>query len=114
MEERSKALFDGSIERLDARTRSRLTQARHAALDELRRSRPRARWLWVSAGGLTAVALAVLIGSWPGTEPAAPRALPLEDFDLVADSENLELLQDVEFYAWLAEETPSTADWGGG
>jgi len=33
LEERSRALFQDSVERIDMRTRSRLTQARHAALD---------------------------------------------------------------------------------
>ncbi|MGH8178639.1 MAG: hypothetical protein ACREV5_20465 [Steroidobacter sp.] len=112
-DETAKALFDESVERLDARTCSRLTQARHAALDELEKSRPmRARWLWAPAAGLAAAVLAVLVGSWPGSEPAAPESLLLEDFDLVAGTENLELLQDVEFYAWLAEQPPAPTDAG--
>ena len=34
----------------------------------------------------------------------APSPAALEDLEIVADSENLELLQDVEFYAWLDEQ----------
>jgi hypothetical protein len=110
LEERSKALFEDSVERLDARTRSRLTQARHAALDELRRSRLfRARWLWAPAGGLIAAgAAALLIGVWrPGADPASPS---LEDLEVVAGTENLDLLQDVEFYTWLADQSAIPAD----
>jgi hypothetical protein len=29
-------------------------------------------------------------------------ALVLEDIDIVADAENLEMLEDVEFYTWLS------------
>lgn len=104
-EQRSAELFNDSVERLDAHTRSRLTQARHAALDELRKSRaPLPRWLWAPAGGLAAAAIvAVLISTGPreGAQPDA--AFAFEDLDIVADAENLELLEDVEFYAWMPE-----------
>jgi hypothetical protein len=110
LEERSKALFEDSVERLDARTRSRLTQARHAALAELRRSRVfRARWLWAPASGvIAAAAAAILIGGWPGVDPAG--SPPLEDLEAVAGTENLDLLQDVEFYTWLADQSAVPAD----
>ena len=39
LEARSRELFEESVERLGARKRSRLTQARHAALEELRQAR---------------------------------------------------------------------------
>ena len=42
LEERSRALFQDSVERIDMRTRSRLTRARHAALEAAERARPRA------------------------------------------------------------------------
>jgi hypothetical protein len=111
LEARSKALFDDSVERLDGRTRSRLTQARHAALDELRA--PRHRWFGfrLPAAGLATIALAaVMLVTWSGLrQPNVPGGgLPLDDFDIVADSDNLEMLQDVEFYAWL-EDGPQTA-----
>ena len=32
-------------------------------------------------------------------------ALALEDIDIVADSENFEMLEDVEFYMWLDDAT---------
>jgi anti-sigma-K factor RskA len=103
LEQRSKSLLDQSAEDLDARTRSRLTQARHAALEELRRSRRSPVWRWAPVAAMAAVA-AVMIAMpvRDGSRQESPTLL-LEDFDLVADSENLELLQDVEFYAWLDE-----------
>jgi hypothetical protein len=104
---RSKELFDESVERLDGRTRSKLTQARHAALEELRAGSPRWRGFRLPAAGLATLAVAaVLVVAWTGLDrSAAPLAgpLPLDDLDIVADSDNLEMLQDVEFYAWLED-----------
>ena len=114
LEERSRALLEDSAERLDARTRSRLTQARHAALDELKKSHSRpARWIWAPAGGIAAVAAAaILVSLWSVGTRTSPEAgaLPLEDFDIVAEGEPLEMLQDVEFYAWLSDRTAADAD----
>lgn len=114
LEERSRTLLEDSVEHLDARTRSRLTQARSAALDELKQSHAtRARWFWAPAGGIAAVAAAaILISVWSGGTRTSPEAggLPLEDFDIVAEGEPLEMLQDVEFYAWLPDRTAAAAD----
>ena len=106
LEPRAKELFDESVERLDGRTRSRLTQARHAALDSLRAGSPRWQGFRLPAAGLAAVVLAaVMVVTWTGLKqtPSSGGGLPLDDFDIVADSDNLEMLQDVEFYAWLED-----------
>lgn len=103
LEQRAKDLLDQSADELDARTRSKLTQARHAATAELRHSRanPWLRWAPVAAMALVA-AIVVTLPTRNGPQRESSPTL-LEDFDLVADAENLELLQDVEFYAWLDE-----------
>ena len=104
LEQRAKALFEESVDRIDARTRSKLTQARYAALDEIKKGSTQWRWLRAPVGGLAAVALvAVVIVTWQGYRGPSEPAVPLDDFDIVADAENLEMLQDVEFYAWLDE-----------
>ena len=106
LEQRSRELFEDSVGRLDARTRCRLNRARQQALNELKRGTTRRYWLAAPLGGLAAAALlAVLLISGRQTAPPAPEsaALPLDDFDIVADADNFELLQDVEFYSWLAE-----------
>jgi poly(3-hydroxybutyrate) depolymerase len=106
LEQRSRELFEDSVGRLDARTRSRLNQARQQALNELNRGRTRHYWLTAPLGGLAAAALIAVV-MLTGRDPAAPAqesaTLPLDDFDIVADADSLELLQDVEFYSWLAE-----------
>jgi ferric-dicitrate binding protein FerR (iron transport regulator) len=102
-------LFDGSVENLDMRIRSRLTQARHAALEAAapnNRFRSRRVW-WAPAAGVTAAAVlgAVL---WMGPLGHHTVSLPdaqsnLEDLDIVASSDGsgdaLEMLQeDLDFY----------------
>lgn len=103
-EERSRELFDNSVERLDARTRSRLNQARQRALAEMNKGSSRRYWLGAPAGGLAAAALIALILIRTGGEsPSADNGgTMLDDFDIVADADNFELIQDVEFYSWLA------------
>jgi len=117
-EARTRALFADSVERMDARTRSRLNQARHAAIEELRAQRAHPwRREWMPLGGATAAAI---VGVWismnlggPSEPNADPRSIPLEDFELVAETASLELLQDVEFYAWIADQDAGESDHSG-
>ena len=104
LEARARAAFDASVESLDGRTRSKLTRARHAAIEELHQS---ARRPWqrpsVVLGGLSAAVLAVWVGVGQFT-PVTPSELVLDDIELVADAPSLELLEEVDFYAWVARE----------
>ena len=104
LEARTRAAFDASVEGLDARTRSKLTRARHAAIEELHQS-SRRPWQRVSValGGLSAAALAVWVGVGQFA-PVAPSEIVLDDIELVADAPSLELLEEVDFYAWVARE----------
>jgi hypothetical protein len=118
---RSRDLLERSADELDGATCSRLTRARHAALDQLE-SRAHAagglRWIGVAAIGLglalvswrallpepvaieaSARALPVATPSRPAPPPDLPVAAP--DFELLADPQQLALLEDLEFYAWL-------------
>jgi hypothetical protein len=107
LEERARELFEESVGRLDARTRSKLTQARNRALDEAKKGAARRRWIWAPAGGFAlAAVIAVGIVLSSGRTPPQPAPAALEDLEIVADVENIDLLQDqdVEFYAWLDEQ----------
>ena len=113
LEQRSRELFEDSVGRLDARTRSRLNQARQQALSELNKGASRRYWMTAPLGGLAA-AVVIAVVMMTGREAVVPgresAALPLDDFDIVADADNLELLQDVEFYSWMAEATGHDAN----
>ncbi len=111
LEERSRAVFNGSVENLDMRIRSRLTQARHAALDQAAANKRSWLWRrvwWTPAAGVTAAAVlgAVLwMGSPLGHHTVSlPDAQSnLEDLDIVASSDDsgdaMEMLQDdLDFY----------------
>ncbi len=106
--QRSRDLLVASTEALDARTRSRLNQARHAALGELAgSSRPfRVPSRWLPAGALAA-AVALSVAVWiahPGPGPAGGQlaeVVAAEDAELLASSEGPELYaEDAEFYEW--------------
>jgi negative regulator of sigma E activity len=112
-EKRTQEVLEESTARLDGRTRSRLTQARHAALGQL--AQPARHWWrsYVPAGAAAAVAvLAVVIWSGPlnGTKPLAQVASPVEDMELLADAEAPDFVndgEDLEFYEWAAGEIES-------
>jgi hypothetical protein len=117
-ERRAHQLFEESVDNVDMRVRSRLNQARHAALDAA--ARPRATFfglpLAASAGGVCAAALLGVV-LW-GVVPSGHQALvasdataSFEDLDIVASSEEssgdtLEMLQDdADFYDWAADKS---------
>jgi hypothetical protein len=107
LERKARELFEDSVERLDAGTRSKLTQARNRALEEVSKGAVRRRWIWAPAGGLALAAIIAVVLTWGGPRSGAESgAVALEDLDIVADSENIEMLEDVEFYMWLDDAAP--------
>jgi negative regulator of sigma E activity len=108
-EKRTHEVLEESAGRLDGRTRSRLTQARHAALAQL--EKPARHWWrsYVPAGAAAAVAV-LAVFMWSGPETQAPAASPVEDMDLLADSDAPDFMDDgddLEFYEWAAGEVES-------
>lgn len=96
-----KNTLDESVERLDAATRSRLTQARHKALAGRSGKAARRRWLLpVSAFASTAAAV-LAITLWTHQPDSFDTELALEDLEIIASNTDLEFLQDLEFYEWL-------------
>ena len=99
----AKALFDDSVEQLDAATLSRLNQGRQKALDEVRAAGPAGQWArWVPAGGLAAAAVVAVV-VWQGTlvEHGAPAATNAADFEIMLSEDSLDMLEDLEFYSWI-------------
>ena len=97
----AKTLFDDSVEELDGATLSTLNQGRHRALAELQ-AQP-APWLrWAPAAGMATAALVVAMIIVP--EPTEVDMLPataVTDMDILLGEDSIEMLEDLEFYAWL-------------
>ena len=93
--------LDESVERMDAATASRITQARHAAL----KTGPALKSLWLptaAAVAASAAVVAVIVARAP--DETAP---VLEDIELIAAPDELDLYRDLEFYAWLDTHEPT-------
>ena len=111
-ERNARVLLEESVSRIDGRTRSRLNQVRHAALEAA--AAPRRPWRWRSytlmpAAGVAAALLVtlVLFNREPSVEsPVLEGQHAVEDMDLLADSEGLELMDgwDGPFYEWASTE----------
>jgi hypothetical protein len=107
-ERRSREAFEESVASLDGATRSRLARARELALAEARRGyRPRlSTWVPIGAAAAAAVmAVALWSGGEVGSESAEPILAALDEFDIVAAGDDLDMMdEDPAFYAWAAEE----------
>jgi len=116
-ERQLQALLQDSVQRVSGHARSRLNQARHAALAEavrpgrgnlLRRLTTRGgrRLLWMPAAGAVAAGVLVAVLLWPRAHQPYPAAeashATVEDLDLLADRDGMGLLQsgDGQFYEW--------------
>jgi negative regulator of sigma E activity len=105
-EKRTREVLEESTARLEGRTLSRLTQARHAALDRLQQPMRRRWGLFVPAGAAAAAVLAVVI--WGNrTVPVDPG--PVDDVEMLADGDAPDFVdgEDLEFYEWAAGEIES-------
>ena len=107
-EERAKLLFDQSVAALDGETRSKLTQARYRALEELA-GRPRSVWSrsWLPAGAAAAVAV-LSVTFWQGqmatVGDGAFDVAAVTDLEILLGEEELDMIEELEFYAWLDEQ----------
>jgi hypothetical protein len=113
-EQRSRELLLQSADALPGSVRSRLTQARYAALaaQSSTRTSSFAR-RWMPAGAVAGVVLALFVvlaphGSGNGTARLASAGPSMEDIDLLTDSDALPLNGDkdvdYDFYEWAADE----------
>jgi len=104
--EKVRRTLDDSVENIDAQTLSRLTQARHDALEQVR-SKPylhRHRF-WLTTAGLVTTAAAVLLAIFLIRPPSTPQYYSaIEDVEILAANESPEFFSNLEFYAWLVEE----------
>ncbi len=87
--------LDDSVDNLDAATLSRLNQARQQALET--RSQQRTNWLMATA--FASVLLVVGSVMLSNTTTHTP-----DEAAYIADIDDLELIDDLEFVSWLAEQ----------
>ncbi len=106
---RARSLLDRSADELDAATRARLGAARTEALAALRAPRP----LWARRRALVVAAAfgaAVLAfgASWWMRAPSGPLSFgdDVDDVDILAGTDDLEMYDDLEFYRWLDDIEP--------
>ena len=108
--DRARQHFDESVEALDAATLSRLNRGRQAALANA--GRRRSRWvLWAPLSGVAAAALvAAVLLQLPQAD--VPEIAVAADLDILLGEESIDMLEDLEFYAWLDTADLDTDDIG--
>jgi hypothetical protein len=102
---RIRASLEQDSERLAPGIRTRLRRMRHEALTARRApSRPRGGWRYAAGALAATAAVAGLVMLLPINH--APEGTPLaamDDLDILAASEPLEIFEDMEFYTWLSD-----------
>jgi len=99
----AKALFDESVQSIDAATRSQLTQGRHKALAEAANRTGFGRWnQWVPVTGVAAATVFAVV-LWRGDPQVNEFELPaaVSDFEILLNQDEFEMLQNLEFYSWM-------------
>ena len=114
LEQRIAAALDDRAANLDAETLARLAAARQRALAARRRTFGLSARRWQAVGGLALAASVVfgvsiwLHGPMQGPLPPSPA-----DLEMLAEDDEVELLEKLEFFRWLETEDPQVADGGG-
>jgi hypothetical protein len=110
-ERRTRSLLLESADGLSGALRSRLTQARYAALEAHRSAAPVRTRGWMGAGAATAavlVALLILAPHHGGAPVTALAGGPIDDLELLAESDAVPLSEDqdvdYDFYEWAVNE----------
>lgn len=96
-----------SSDELSPEIRERLLSARRKAMDALTDPHSRGRCvLWPSLAALAAgvvISFSLALLQSPGPAPDGFDPIAADDFELIANSENLQMLDELEFYQWLDE-----------
>jgi hypothetical protein len=94
--------LDHSVEHLDAHTLSRLSQARHRALSQVKRPRPfDPQWLRAAS---FAVLVVTVVSGWLLFSTPKVQQMTTDDFEMLIANEDFELVQELDFVAWMIDE----------
>jgi anti-sigma-K factor RskA len=125
-EHNARLVLEESVSRIDARTRSRLNQARQLAV-EAAAARHRPWWrsfAFMPAAGAATAALLLAVMLWHREPAVSEQPLleghtpAVEDIDLLADAEGLDLVEGWDgpgpgFYEWAADQTDANVQSSG-
>jgi hypothetical protein len=109
LETRAKTLFDRGVASLDGHTRAKLADARVLALAASPRRRAflfGSRQLIPAAAA--AVSLVVAVAVWQDRDVVSPPVVetaPLDDLEILLAEEELEMIEELDFYTWLDEQS---------
>lgn len=106
LSENLKQSFDESVEKLPAETLSKINVIRNKSLDK--NNRQKSQWLplIVSSSFVAVCLVSILYFNYQA--PLSDLDFSTDDLELLSSSENLELLEDLDFYLWLEENELST------
>jgi len=99
-----RARLDEESDHLDAATLSKLNQARQAALSQLNPQTLRKRKSWMPATGLVAAILLTSVFLFRTEEIITASDQGIDDIEIIAASDDLELYEQLDFYIWIAED----------
>ena len=125
-ERRARVALEESVMRIDGRVRSRLNQARQAAVEAAEsRRRPLFSRFFTLVPTASAAAAALLVAVFlvhqgpqnQGVIPTSHEQLGAEDIELLADSDGLDMVEEGgdgsgSFYEWAADQTQTEASGG--
>ena len=101
--EQARDTFNQSVDALDGETLSRITRARYRALEQTPEHKP-ARVVWLPAGVLATVCLAMLVNVLVPQTTFEEKTF-IDELEIISD---LDLYENLEFYEWLEQhEIPS-------
>ncbi len=102
IQERAGDLLDERLEELDEETLARLHAARRSALDAL--DTRRHGWMTVGGWAAAAASLLLVVSLWDGGERMPESPDVFEDLELLSTKEDMEFIEDLDFYLWLEDE----------
>ena len=121
-ERHARGVLAESVTRVNGHVRSRLNQARHAALAEIAARPQRPFWqapaFMAPLGGVAAAAVVAVLLFHQGTEHGLAGSVGgqagFEDIELLSDKDGLDLLEnwDGSFYEWAATQGDEGSDGG--